>query len=126
MRTAAQRSLYDIEAEDGDRLQQWMGNWVEAAPPDGESFTALCGRVVDWLDDLRGSFEDASARGATIVVVAHAGPIRAVLCHVLDVPLDRAFRFQVDCAGVSTLRRGERTWTVVCLNATRFRRPADP
>jgi len=109
-----------IEAEDGERLHTWMDNWVETAPPGGEAFEALSYRVVDWLGDA----QDAEA--GTIMVVAHAGPIRAALCHALGLPLDRAFRLQVDCASVSALTTGRTDWTVVCFNSTRFRRPDPP
>ncbi len=114
------RTWEAIEAEDGERLHAWMGDWVETAPPEGESFEALSHRVVDWLGDA----QDAEAD--TIVVVGHAGPIRAALCHALGLPLDRAFRLQVGCASVSALTTGRMDGTVVCLNSTQFRRPDAP
>lgn len=116
------RAWETIEAEEGKHLQAWMTDWVETAPPDGESFEALSDRVLGWLAETR----EETADDATIVVVAHAGPIRALLCHALDLPLDRAFRLQVDCASISTVATGRMGWTVVCLNSTRFGCPGGP
>lgn len=108
-----------IQAEDETRLQHWMENWVETAPPNGESFKALSNRLVGWLGEVQRTEDE----DATLVVVAHAGPIRAVFCHALDMPMERAFCLQIDCASVSTLTSGMKGWTAACLNAAQFRRP---
>lgn len=116
------RAWETIEAEEGEHLHAWMTDWVGTAPPGGESFEALSTRVLGWLEEAREEVGD----DATIVVVAHAGSIRALLCHALGLPLDRAFRLQVDCASISTVATGMMDWTVVCLNSTRFGRPGSP
>lgn len=110
------RSWDAIEDEDPERLQSWMTDWVETAPPNGEAFVDLTDRVDQWLEEGQATLsEDAS-----MVVVAHGGPIRAVLCHAIGLPFDRAFRLQVDCAKVSTITRGQMGWRLVCLNADGF------
>jgi alpha-ribazole phosphatase len=82
-----------LEREDGARLSAWMQDWVHVAPPGGESFEALAVRAIACGTDL----SDGT------LVVAHAGSIRALLCHAFDVPLARAFDFTVDHARVSSL-----------------------
>lgn len=59
-------------------------------PPDGESFSALCGRVGPALERLR-----AAHAGDTLAVVAHAGVIRAALVHALNAPAAAGIGFEI-------------------------------
>jgi alpha-ribazole phosphatase len=64
------RAFADIEREDGARLSRWMEAWQTEAPPGGESVLDLEARVGSWLAEPRGP--------GPVLVVAHAGPIRAI------------------------------------------------
>jgi alpha-ribazole phosphatase len=88
----------EIERRDPDRLAAWMADWVRVRAPGGESFEDVVARVGEWFAELQ-----ASAGDETVVVVAHAGAIRALFCLWLAAPLDWAFRFRVEPAGVSIL-----------------------
>lgn len=88
----------EIERRDPDRLAAWMADWVHVRAPGGESFEDVVARVQTWFTELQ-----ASAENETVVVVAHAGAIRALLCTWLAAPLDWAFRFRVEPASVSIL-----------------------
>lgn len=90
----------EIERRDGDALGRWMAAWAEVATPDGEGFPQLRDRAAAWLD---AAVADA-APDATLVAVAHAGSIRALVCHALALPLDAAFRLRVEHARVTTLK----------------------
>ncbi|MGJ0486246.1 MAG: alpha-ribazole phosphatase [Methylomicrobium sp.] len=84
---------------DADLLRRWTGNFVEIAPPDGESFADLVERIGDfWQDLLEQSHEQ-------VLVVTHAGAIRALLARVLDLPLANAFQLRIDPGSVHKLRR---------------------
>lgn len=85
----------EIETE---KLQQWTENFVSLAPPKGESFSQLYSRVESFWSDLF-KFKDEK-----IVIVTHAGVIRAILAKVLDLPLEKAFVFRVDFGSVHKLR----------------------
>ena len=71
-------------------LNPWMADFVNASPPGGENFAALHRRSVDFLQGVL----QADAR--QVVIVTHAGVIRSLLCHCLGIPLENAFRLQVD------------------------------
>jgi len=88
----------EIEQRDPDRLAAWMADWVRIRAPGGESFEDVVARAQEWFAELQ-----ASAGDETVVVVAHAGAIRALLCIWLAAPLDWAFRFRVEPASVSIL-----------------------
>jgi broad specificity phosphatase PhoE len=90
-----------LERDDAARLKRWMESWVTERAPGGESFTVVSERVREWcLQCLADSAEE-------VVVVAHAGSIRALLCHLLEVPLVKAFEFPVDRLRISTLEIGD-------------------
>jgi broad specificity phosphatase PhoE len=84
------RRWADLEREDGARLGRWMRNWTRTRTPGGESFADLVVRV----SGLLAEWQERKATG-TILMVAHAGSIRAILCRLLEVPLQRAFQFEV-------------------------------
>jgi hypothetical protein len=83
-----------LEAEDGERLGRWMAGWATEAAPDGEAFPDVAARAAAWLADLRAG----PAPGAPVLVVAHSGSIRALLCELMGWPLAAAFRVRVDHA----------------------------
>jgi alpha-ribazole phosphatase len=105
------RTWVEIREADGERLQGWMDDWVERRVPGGESFADVALRVASWSDEI--------LHGETsLLAVAHAGSIRALLCHLLEWPLDRAFRLQVDHGRISAVKLGESP-TLLFLNADR-------
>lgn len=88
-----------FDAIEADALKQWSDNFVEIAPPNGESFGDLCRRVgAFWQELLRQPHEQ-------VLIVTHAGAIRALLAHVLGLPPANAFQLRVDPGSVHKLRR---------------------
>jgi broad specificity phosphatase PhoE len=106
-----------LEARDGERLQAWMADWVVTRTPRGESFADVVARVGDWLDAVRRERVDGSQ---TVVAVAHAGTIRAALCHLLGWPLASAFQARVDHARVTAIVLGAHGNELQFLNADRI------
>jgi broad specificity phosphatase PhoE len=94
------RKWTDLEREDGARLGRWMRDWTRARAPGGESFADLVVRVSELLGEYQ---ESRTMATGTILIVAHAGSIRAILCRVLEVPLEQAFQFEVPHACVTRL-----------------------
>lgn len=86
---------------DADHLQQWTENFVHTSPPNGESFTALCERVGSfWLDLVQGIFPATEQ----VLIITHAGVIRALLTYLLKLPPVNAFQFKVDLGSVHKLQ----------------------
>jgi alpha-ribazole phosphatase len=63
------RAWDEITRRDRERFEAWSANWQWAAPPGGESAVKLQERIESFLADL------PSER---VLVVTHAGPIRAL------------------------------------------------
>lgn len=81
-----------------DVFDVWAQNYAELAPPNGETFAALQQRGVDFLNEAHGRHA-----GQHLLVVTHGGMIRALIAHVLNMPLKGLFRFHVDYASLTRL-----------------------
>jgi alpha-ribazole phosphatase len=84
---------------DQQALAYWTENFVTHSPPNGESFTELCSRVSDFWGEII-----AAAPSEQILLITHAGVIRAVLANVLQLPPVNAFKIRVDAGSVHKLR----------------------
>lgn len=76
----------------------WADDHVMQAPPAGESFHALSLRVQDFFQEV-----GANHMGQDVIVMTHAGVIRAMLSHALNLPLIDSFRLQIDYGSVSKI-----------------------
>jgi probable phosphoglycerate mutase len=76
----------------------WLARGRDLAgfrPPGGESFLDLQERVVRAVRQIA-----ADANGA-VCMVTHAGVIRVLICHCLQIPLMNLFRIRVDYGSLS-------------------------
>jgi alpha-ribazole phosphatase len=80
-----------------DALDHWGNRFVEVAPPGGESFTDLFHRAKAFFSDC------ANRHQGPVVAVTHAGVIRALLAHALNLPLQHVPNFQLDFGGITKL-----------------------
>ena len=74
-----------------EEINPWMQDFVNVKVPNGESFTILYDRVVDFMGNELGT--DTSK---PIVIVTHAGVIRSMLCKTSNLPLKDTFQNKVD------------------------------
>lgn len=81
-------------------------------PPGGESFGDVANRVIPHFTQI------SRMPGEAVAIVAHAGVNRAILCHILGMPLQNLFRLGqdhgcinvIDCRG-TTMRCSLLNWT---------------
>ncbi|HYD33464.1 MAG TPA: alpha-ribazole phosphatase [Methylophilaceae bacterium] len=81
-------------------MDVWAEDLVRQAPPSGESFHALFMRVQGFLEEVT---TNPSYIGKDVVALTHAGVIRAMLSHALNLPLADSFRFQIDYGSVTSI-----------------------
>ncbi len=77
-------------------------------PPNGESFADLARRVaraVERIECTHARTSKGEEKSFTIVVVAHAGTIRAALAQALRLPLARALSFSIDPLSLTRIDR---------------------
>ena len=72
----------EVAERDRSGLDAWLGS-LDMAPPGGESFREVQARVLAGLDRVL----EAHA-GRTVVVVSHVTPIKTLVAHAVDAPLE--------------------------------------
>ncbi|OOG76084.1 alpha-ribazole phosphatase [Flavobacterium sp. A45] len=76
-------------------LDPWMEDFVTENVPNGESFVDLDTRVREFLDN-----DLSKLHTKPIIIVAHAGVIRSILCKINNLPLQEAFKTKLDFGAV--------------------------
>lgn len=76
-------------------LNPWMTDFVNVRVPNGESFVDLNERVVDFLEN-----EVPKETEKPLIIVAHAGVIRSILCKINNLSLQDAFKSKLDFGAV--------------------------
>lgn len=77
-----------------DLFNQWLTKGKVKAP-NGESIEDLITRVSSFLNNL---IKESQNYNKNIAVFAHGAINRAIICHLLDLPAKKAFRFeQANC-----------------------------
>lgn len=93
-----------------DAFQQRGSDLARFRPPAGESFNDLGQRVIP-------AFEKAVGQpGKTLLIVAHAGVIRMILCHLLGMPVKNLFRIAQDYAAMNLIDREANGYRIQLLN----------
>jgi probable phosphoglycerate mutase len=110
-------SFTEVAERDRERLDAWFAD-MAAAPPGGESFVTVQERVLAGLARLL-----ETHAGRTVVLVSHVTPIKTLVAHALDAPLETLFRMELAPAAVSVLafypdpRTGEQKGSMRFFNA---------
>lgn len=90
-----------------EETQPWFDNYVSRPTPQGESLLQLFLRISKFMDDLR------RKNYRRVILVTHAGVIRAMMAYFLEFPLNNLFKLQVDFNRVYTCNladKAEHDW----------------
>jgi probable phosphoglycerate mutase len=87
----------EVATKHPGELEAWLGS-LEVAAGGGESFRQVEARVLAGLERLV-----AAHPGGTVVVVSHVTPIKTLVAHAVDAPLEAVFRMELSPASVSVL-----------------------
>lgn len=82
-----------------DGIAEWARDVFGFRPPGGESAREMGDRVRAFLRSY--------TRSGPTLIVAHAGPIRAITTELLGLGEEEALRFRVDFGSLSAVREGE-------------------
>ncbi len=103
--------------EIGERYPELTRNWSTRDPstrfPEGESVTDLDYRVVKFPSRLK-----KHAPEDTVLVVAHAGVLRLLICHLLPIDMRHWRHFRIDLASLSIVDTHPQGATLNLLNDT--------
>ena len=106
----------EVMRTDAARYEHWAANWIIQEAPKGESFADVIRRTGAWLSSLLASTREDDV----VLAVAHAGSIRALLCHALGLPPQNAFALRIDHAHAARVRSRGGQFEVCYVNASRF------
>jgi len=106
-------SYEEIERSDQERFARWLADPVTECPPGGETLAHMSQRVVAAAQVIVARHP----QGKT-AIVSHGGPIRALVCHALGLPLESQFRIGQDIAALTRLDWYETEVVLSVLNDT--------
>ena len=87
-------SRAEVQARNPELLATWEQN-ADVAPPAGESHTATRERIIAGVDQLA-----ARHPHETVILTSHVGPIKALVCAALALPISGAHRMWLDPASI--------------------------
>jgi alpha-ribazole phosphatase len=84
--------------DDIDRreLDPWMLDYINLAPPNGESLMTLVNRFADFVAALQ------TTSHQRVLLITHAGIIRSAMYLFNDIPLNQIMMEKVDYGGIYT------------------------
>ena len=85
----------EIMTQYEDLYKKWETDYVNLAPPNGETNMELYKRCSSLLDEL------IRTNDGNYAFITHGGVIRALIAHVLDIPLEKAFYLGVDVGSIT-------------------------
>lgn len=94
-----------------DVFDNWAHDYANKAPPNGETFSQLQHRGLNFLDEMLSKHV-----GEHIVAITHGGLIRALLAHVLNMELKGLFRFEIDHASATQLDFSQKVPKITFVN----------
>lgn len=100
----------EVQQTDAATLTAWQANPLAISPPGGERMAELVQRLQAFLSDL------ANRSEATVLLVAHRGALRVLLCLLLGTPVERHWEHRLEVASISELEWRAGLATLVRLN----------
>ncbi len=91
-------SFDEIRARFPAKQQAWFDDLLHGAPPEGESLLSLHERVGSFLQEIMHPEPDS-----TILICAHGGSLRAVICVLLSLGVIGHWSFQIDRGNYSEI-----------------------
>jgi broad specificity phosphatase PhoE len=88
----------EVKKQFPEVAQMWIGRNPELCYPQGESLAQLDTRLASFKQRLSGHAPDA-----VILVVAHSGVLRTLICQILGLETRNRWNFRIDLASLSII-----------------------
>ena len=93
------RTANELNQIDPYKVQRFLTDPLNNTPPGAETLYEFEARIIEaWNDVL------LQHAGQHLLLVGHAGMMRMIMRHVLEMPLERMFRIQVANAAITRIR----------------------
>ena len=83
-----------------NEISPWMSNFVNHPTPEGESYKAMANRVNNCLNKILDT-----PVNRPVIIVLHAGPIRAFLASLIHLDLKDSFNIKINYGDVFHIRK---------------------
>ena len=93
------RTADELTQEDADQVHRFLNDPLNNTPPGAETLYEFEARIIGAWNDVMQQYA-----GQHILLVGHAGMMRMIIRHILDMPLERIFRIQVANAAITRIR----------------------
>ncbi|MBA4349308.1 MAG: histidine phosphatase family protein [Thermodesulfovibrio sp.] len=107
-------TFMEIKEKYPDEFEAWANNPLKYSPMGGESTIEVRDRAIKALDTILDNHRLNSEEN--IVIVAHGGVNRVILCHMLGMPLENIFRIEQDNAAVNIIEFWDKYPVVKLIN----------
>jgi probable phosphoglycerate mutase len=104
------KTFQEVQAQYPEEYERRGRDIANYRTPGGESFADLQKRVLPAFTKV------VEKTKGDLVIVAHAGVNRVILCHLMQRPLEELFTIPQDYAAVNTLRENQGSYCVVAVN----------
>ncbi|MBI5188063.1 MAG: histidine phosphatase family protein [Nitrospirae bacterium] len=103
-------SFDEIKGKYPEEFDAWANNPLRYSPIGGESTLEVRDRVIAALDRI------LDENYICIVIVAHGGVNRIILCHILGMPLENIFRIEQDYGALNIIEFWDKYPVVKLIN----------
>ena len=104
------KTFQEIQAQYTEEYEQRGRDIANYRTPGGESFADLQKRALPAFMNVAEKVE------GDVVIVAHAGVNRVILCHLMQRPLQELFCIPQDYAAVNIIRENKGSYNVIAIN----------
>lgn len=108
-------SFEEIQQRYPAEIVSWMRRGVDVSPPGGENLIQLAQRVSAAVERI----EREHPQG-TVLVTAHSGAVRALLCTLLEIDLGYWWRFRIGTGALSIVETYPEGAILTLMNETSF------
>jgi alpha-ribazole phosphatase len=81
-------------------LNIWMNDFVNIAPPQGETLKDMHQRVIKFIEQLR------TMNYHKVLIITHSGVIRNIVGYVLGMPLENIFKIEIGYGSMIKVKLG--------------------
>lgn len=88
----------EIQKQYPKEAATWGKDWLEYAVPEGESLQFMYDRIIQYTEEIVNHHE-----GKRVLIVSHAGCIRAILTHYIGRGIQDYWRYKVNHCGIAKI-----------------------
>lgn len=106
-------SFSEIRTRYKEQFERWMEGAMDFRFPEGETLEEVRQRVIGVLTRIK-----MEPGGKDVAIVGHGGPIKIILCEVLNLDLSNFWKISLDPGSISMIKFEKENHVVTLINDT--------